>query len=38
MDFWLIALCLMPVVAIIGAVIVMAREQSGHDRRGYGGR
>ena len=38
MDFWLIALCLMPVVAIIGAVIVMARERSGHDRCGYGGR
>jgi hypothetical protein len=35
MDIWLFAFCLLPIMAIIGAVVVVVRERNEHDRRGY---
>jgi hypothetical protein len=34
MDLYLFAFCLLPIMAVIGMVFIMARERRTHDRHG----
>jgi hypothetical protein len=38
MGIYMFAFCLLPLIAIIGTIIILAREGRGRDRRGSGSR